>query len=128
VGLSIATGDQPMITEDLIQVINPQIVRSLHRYSCQDNLDDGDHLFHLHGHRPWMYVCPFSYLLVLSLMPPNLEWALVSVDISVKHSITRTPYDPARYSSLPIPTWFFVSSWTTVSSTVPSFPSAINEI
>ena len=52
-----------MITEDSIQVVDLLIVRvvlSVSWYanvdvlSIQNNLDDGDHPFHLHGHRPWM--------------------------------------------------------------------------
>jgi len=43
-GGAIASGDQFMITEDSIQVVDLRI----------DNLDDGDHPFHLHGHRPWI--------------------------------------------------------------------------
>ena len=31
----------------------------------KDNLDDGDHPFHLHGHRPWMYV-PYILTVVSS--------------------------------------------------------------
>jgi len=44
VGSSIANGTQLIITEDSIQVLDLQI----------DNLDDGHHPFHLHGHRPWI--------------------------------------------------------------------------
>ncbi|KIJ23523.1 multicopper oxidase [Sphaerobolus stellatus SS14] len=43
-GGGIAAGDQFMITEDSIEVVDLMI----------DNLDDGDHPFHLHGHRPWI--------------------------------------------------------------------------
>jgi iron transport multicopper oxidase len=44
VGPGIGAGDQLIMTEDSIQVIDVSI----------DNLDDGDHPFHLHGHRPWI--------------------------------------------------------------------------
>ncbi|KAN0135814.1 multicopper oxidase 2A [Lactarius tabidus] len=40
-GGAIAAGDQFLVTEDSIQVLDVQI----------DNLDDGDHPFHLHGHK-----------------------------------------------------------------------------
>jgi len=40
-GAGIGAGDQFLVTEDTIQVLDVQI----------DNLDDGDHPFHLHGHR-----------------------------------------------------------------------------
>ncbi|KAI0092237.1 multicopper oxidase 2A [Irpex rosettiformis] len=43
-GGSVQPGDQFMITEDSIEVVDLII----------DNLDDGDHPFHLHGHRPWI--------------------------------------------------------------------------
>ncbi|KAF8589080.1 multicopper oxidase [Ramaria rubella] len=43
-GASIAPGDQFIVTEDEIQVVDIRV----------DNLDDGDHPFHLHGHRPWI--------------------------------------------------------------------------
>ncbi|KAF8525922.1 multicopper oxidase 2A [Hysterangium stoloniferum] len=43
-GAIIAPVDQLMITEDSIQVVELRI----------DNLDDGDHPFHLHGLRPWL--------------------------------------------------------------------------
>jgi len=43
-GSSIASGGQLLVTEDSIQVVDLQI----------NNLDDGDHPFHLHGHRPWI--------------------------------------------------------------------------
>ena len=61
----IGSGDQLLLTADSIQVIDLQVVRALFCFfyvSCslthaeQNNLDDGDHPFHLHGHRPWMYV------------------------------------------------------------------------
>ncbi|KAI0039225.1 multicopper oxidase [Auriscalpium vulgare] len=44
VGSSVATGDQLIATVDSIQVVDIRV----------DNLDDGDHPFHLHGHRPWI--------------------------------------------------------------------------
>ncbi|KAA1477561.1 multicopper oxidase 2A [Dentipellis sp. KUC8613] len=43
-GTNIAGGDQLLATVDSIQVVDVHI----------DNLDDGDHPFHLHGHRPWI--------------------------------------------------------------------------
>ncbi|THH26893.1 hypothetical protein EUX98_g7295 [Antrodiella citrinella] len=43
-GSSLQPGDQLMITEDSIQVVDLII----------NNLDDGDHPFHLHGHRPYV--------------------------------------------------------------------------
>ncbi|KAF8589084.1 multicopper oxidase [Ramaria rubella] len=43
-GGSIAAGDQFMVMEDEVMGLQLQI----------DNLDDGDHPFHLHGHRPWI--------------------------------------------------------------------------
>ncbi|KZS96979.1 extracellular multicopper oxidase [Sistotremastrum niveocremeum HHB9708] len=39
-----SVGDQLIVTEDRISVIDFEV----------DNLDDGDHPFHLHGHRPWI--------------------------------------------------------------------------
>ncbi|KAH8994229.1 multicopper oxidase 2A [Lactarius akahatsu] len=44
VGVGIGAGDQLLVTEDSIQVLDVRV----------DNLDDGDHPFHLHGHRPWI--------------------------------------------------------------------------
>ncbi|KAI0338648.1 multicopper oxidase 2A [Trametopsis cervina] len=44
VGGSVQADDQFMVTEDSVQVVDLLI----------DNLDDGDHPFHLHGHRPWI--------------------------------------------------------------------------
>jgi hypothetical protein len=67
-GSSIVSGDQFMVTEDSIQVIDLQIVSLLplltqHPLTMrQDNLDDGGHPFHLHGHSPWMYVYPLPHL------------------------------------------------------------------
>jgi hypothetical protein len=68
-GVGIGAGDQLLVTEDSIQVLDVQIVRVLTGAGCQcavflsdvalfekDNLDDGDHPFHLHGHRFYMYV------------------------------------------------------------------------
>lgn len=43
-GASLQNPDQLMITEDSIQVVDLLI----------NNLDDGDHPFHLHGHRPYI--------------------------------------------------------------------------
>lgn len=43
-GSSIAPDDQFIIAEDDIIAVDLRI----------DNLDDGDHPFHLHGHRPWI--------------------------------------------------------------------------
>ncbi|KAI0294020.1 Cupredoxin [Multifurca ochricompacta] len=43
-GVSIGAVDQLLVTEDSIQVIDVRV----------DNLDDGEHPFHLHGHRPWI--------------------------------------------------------------------------
>ncbi|KAF8489093.1 multicopper oxidase 2A [Russula emetica] len=43
-GVGIGTGDQLLVTADSIQVLDLRV----------DNLDDGDHPFHLHGHRPWI--------------------------------------------------------------------------
>ena len=63
VGVGIGTGDQLLVTEDSIQVLDVRIVRVTAPILCalsnawgcvKDNLDDGDHPFHLHGHRPWM--------------------------------------------------------------------------
>jgi iron transport multicopper oxidase len=66
-GVGIGTGDQLLVTADSIQVLDLQVVCALlfvhvTPFSLtpsrvqKDNLDDGDHPFHLHGHRPWMYV------------------------------------------------------------------------
>ncbi|KAI0092238.1 multicopper oxidase 2A [Irpex rosettiformis] len=44
VGGSVQPGDQFLLTEDSIQVVDLII----------DNLDNGDHPFHLHGHTPWI--------------------------------------------------------------------------
>ncbi|KAJ3484465.1 hypothetical protein NLI96_g5633 [Meripilus lineatus] len=44
VGGSLQDGDQFYVTEDSIQVVDLLI----------NNLDDGDHPFHLHGFRPWV--------------------------------------------------------------------------
>ncbi|KAH8093091.1 multicopper oxidase 2A [Cristinia sonorae] len=43
-GASLQNPDQLMITEDSIQVVDLLV----------NNLDDGDHPFHLHGHRPYI--------------------------------------------------------------------------
>ncbi|KAH9991861.1 multicopper oxidase 2A [Russula vinacea] len=43
-GVGLGTGDQLLVTADSIQVVDLRV----------DNLDDGDHPFHLHGHRPWI--------------------------------------------------------------------------
>jgi len=43
-GGSLQSGQQFMVTEDSVQVVDLLI----------SNLDDGDHPFHLHGHRPWI--------------------------------------------------------------------------
>ncbi|EKM55004.1 uncharacterized protein PHACADRAFT_60261, partial [Phanerochaete carnosa HHB-10118-sp] len=43
-GGSLQAGQQFMVTEDSVQVVDLLI----------SNLDDGDHPFHLHGHRPWL--------------------------------------------------------------------------
>ncbi|KAH9980737.1 multicopper oxidase-domain-containing protein [Russula compacta] len=43
-GAGLSEGEQLLVTEDSIQVIDLRV----------DNLDDGDHPFHLHGHRPWI--------------------------------------------------------------------------
>jgi hypothetical protein len=65
VGVAVGAQDQLLWTEDSIQVHDLIIVRMLlpaalvplsYASSLKDNLDDGDHPFHLHGHRPWMYV------------------------------------------------------------------------
>ena len=61
-GGSIQPTDQFMITEDDIQVVDLLIVSSCFIFhdqsmlttSAKNNLDDGDHPFHLHGHRPYM--------------------------------------------------------------------------
>jgi hypothetical protein len=70
-GVGIGAGDQLLVTTDSIQVLDLQVVGvrllvhvtlfSLTR-AQKDNLDDGDHPFHLHGHRPWMYV---QYILTI---------------------------------------------------------------
>jgi hypothetical protein len=70
-GVGIGAGDQLLVTADSIQVLDLQVVSarllvhvtafSLTR-AQKDNLDDGDHPFHLHGHRPWMYV---QYILTI---------------------------------------------------------------
>ncbi|KAH9960009.1 multicopper oxidase 2A [Russula dissimulans] len=44
IGAGLGAGDQLLFTEDSIQVVDLRV----------DNLDDGDHPFHLHGHRPWI--------------------------------------------------------------------------
>ncbi|GJE96110.1 multicopper oxidase [Phanerochaete sordida] len=43
-GGSLQDGEQFLLTEDSVQVVDLVI----------DNIDDGDHPFHLHGHRPWI--------------------------------------------------------------------------
>jgi len=43
-GSSVVGDDQLLATIDSIQVVDVRV----------DNLDDGDHPFHLHGHRPWI--------------------------------------------------------------------------
>jgi len=43
-GAGLGAGEQLIFTEDSIQVVDLRV----------DNLDDGDHPFHLHGHRPWI--------------------------------------------------------------------------
>jgi hypothetical protein len=63
-GVGFGAGDQLLVTADSIQVVDLRVVRVLVRIylsrcltrAPKDNLDDGDHPFHLHGHRPWMYV------------------------------------------------------------------------
>lgn len=67
-GVGIGAGDQLLVTADSIQVLDLRVVCvlvlvrmspfSLTR-TQKDNLDDGDHPFHLHGHRPWM--CAYTY-------------------------------------------------------------------
>jgi hypothetical protein len=67
-GVGIGAGDQLLVTADSIQVLDLRVVCvlvpvcmspfSLTR-AQKDNLDDGDHPFHLHGHRPWM--CAYTY-------------------------------------------------------------------
>ncbi len=65
--VGIGTGDQLLVTADSIQVLDLRVVCVFGACTGQhvpilsdlcpkDNLDDGDHPFHLHGHRPWMYV------------------------------------------------------------------------
>ncbi|TCD62838.1 hypothetical protein EIP91_006351 [Steccherinum ochraceum] len=44
VGSSLQSPDQLLLTEDSIQVVDLLV----------NNLDDGDHPFHLHGHRPYI--------------------------------------------------------------------------
>jgi hypothetical protein len=69
VGVGIGAGDQLLWTEDSIQVLDLIVVRMLllsvrvpllYARDLKDNLDDGVHPFHLHGHRPWMYVCNYN--------------------------------------------------------------------
>ncbi|KAI0261865.1 multicopper oxidase 2A [Gloeopeniophorella convolvens] len=43
-GAALGAGDQLLVTEDSVRVLDVRV----------DNLDDGDHPFHLHGHRPWI--------------------------------------------------------------------------
>ena len=52
-------------------------------YGVQDNLDDGDHPFHLHGHRPWMCVLFVSHL-HRTLMMTTTAWPQVPDGISVR--------------------------------------------
>ena len=67
VGVAVGAGDQLLWTEDSIQVLDLIVVCVLpavlvpisYVRDPKDNLDDGDHPFHLHGHRPWMYVHNF---------------------------------------------------------------------
>lgn len=70
-GGSLQDGEQFLLTEDSVQVVDLLIVRSRLAFAVvlitdvwcrpQDNLDDGDHPFHLHGHRPWMCVPCFPF-------------------------------------------------------------------
>jgi len=69
VGVRVGVGEQLLWTEDSIQVLDLIIVRMLrlavpvplsYARALKDNLDDGDHPFHLHGHRPWMYVYNYN--------------------------------------------------------------------
>jgi hypothetical protein len=68
-GVGIGTGDQLLVTVDSIQVLDLRVVCMLVRVRMssfsltrpqKDNLDDGDHPFHLHGHHPWMYVYTYK--------------------------------------------------------------------
>jgi len=43
-GGGVGAGDQVLLTEDSIQVVDLIV----------NNLDNGDHPFHMHGHRPWI--------------------------------------------------------------------------
>ena len=65
VGVAVGAGDQLLVMEDSIQVLDLIVVCKLlpvglvpisYVRAPKDNLDDGDHPFHLHGHRPWVYV------------------------------------------------------------------------
>ena len=49
-GNATADGSVTFADSQLITTVNEQHVVQM----VIDNLDDGDHPFHLHGHRPWM--------------------------------------------------------------------------
>jgi hypothetical protein len=112
-GAGIGAGDQLLVTEDSIQVLDLIIVRVflssfvvgscpslLHAHARKNNLDDGDHPFHLHGHRPWMYVHNLFFFCNLRLLTFFLphddepEWAAVQGAILDKNS-TRRRHCPA---------------------------------
>ena len=44
--------------------------------ALKDNLDDGDHPFHLHGHRPWMYAHEFFPATIADVLfcDDEIEW------------------------------------------------------
>jgi len=76
-GAGLGAGEQLIFTEDSIQVVDLRVVCVyLHAtqafpliiHAQKDNLDDGDHPFHLHGHRPWMYGYNSGFLLGIRLL------------------------------------------------------------
>jgi hypothetical protein len=84
VGGAVAAGDQFLVTEDSIQVLDVQIVRVVLALAVRaffsrvtfwkDNLDDGDHPFHLHGHKFYMYVARSKILYAFDELG-FVEWA-----------------------------------------------------
>jgi len=111
IGSGVGAVDQLLFTVDSIQVVDLRVVRPLTRVSLsescsltssrKDNLDDGDHPFHLHGHRPWMYVdtCNRDKFAGVAISDSNKpEWEEGKDAISDKGSTQRHP-SPATRSS-----------------------------
>ena len=109
VGSSIAHSDQLIVTEDSIQVLEIQIVSLLLANThplptkLQNNLDDGDHPFHLHGHRPWMYV---AYSLIFQLTDAMVYSLGVGAGQYIGQALNNT--NPLRRDTLVIPAYSYL--------------------